>query len=56
MALSYFLYILATSVPGGLTNAYGTALVLLIIVLAFYAIAMHYRAKMKKATTKSFIY
>lgn len=51
MALPYHLFVLATSVPGGERNAYGTALVLLLIVLCLYLIAImirsHYR-KMKK--------
>jgi phosphate transport system permease protein len=37
MALPYHLFILATNVPGASTNKYGTALVLLIIVVGFYA-------------------
>jgi phosphate transport system permease protein len=36
MALPYHLFILATNVPGASTNKYGTALVLLIIVVGFY--------------------
>jgi phosphate transport system permease protein len=37
MALPYHLFILATNVPGASTNKYGTALVLLIIVVGFYS-------------------
>ena len=44
MALPYHLYYLARNVPGGVPNAFGTALVLLIIVLIIYAIAMVIRA------------
>jgi phosphate transport system permease protein len=40
MALPYHLFILATNVPGGSTNKYGTALVLLILVVGFYAVAI----------------
>ena len=51
MALPYHLFVLATSVPGGERNAYGTAFVLLLLVLCLYLIAImirsHYR-KMRK--------
>lgn len=40
MALPYHLFILATSVPGAATNTYGTALVLVLLVLAIYAVAI----------------
>jgi len=40
MALPYHLFILATNVPGASTNKYGTALVLLILVVGLYAIAI----------------
>jgi len=40
MALPYHLFILATNVPGGSTNKYGTALVLLLLVIGFYAVAI----------------
>ncbi len=47
MALPYHLYILATNVPGAEANKYGTALVLLMLVILFYALAIgirtHYR-------------
>jgi phosphate transport system permease protein len=56
MALSFNIFMLATSVPGGRTNAFGTALILLIIVLILYAIAMRYRAKIKNSVSKSFLY
>ena len=49
MALPYHLFILSTNVPGSSTNKYGTALVLLMLVVAFYAIAIlirnHYAKK-----------
>ncbi|MEN6395245.1 MAG: ABC transporter permease subunit, partial [Methanoregula sp.] len=51
MALPYHLYILSTNVPGAATNKYGTALVLLILVVAFYTVAIvirnHYAKKMQ---------
>jgi len=40
MALPYHLFILATNVPGASTNKYGTALVLLLLVVGFYSIAI----------------
>jgi phosphate transport system permease protein len=40
MALPYHLFILATNVPGASANQYGTALVLLILVVGMYAIAI----------------
>lgn len=39
MALPYHLYYLASEVPGSMTNQYGTALVLLIIVLSMFTVA-----------------
>jgi phosphate transport system permease protein len=49
MALPYHLYILSTSVPGAKENAYGTALVLLVLVILFYGGAIlirnHYHKK-----------
>ncbi|HNX18398.1 MAG TPA: phosphate ABC transporter permease PstA [Methanoregula sp.] len=51
MALPYHLYILSTNVPGAATNKYGTALVLLILVVAFYTVAIvirnHYTKKIR---------
>ncbi|MCD6398979.1 MAG: phosphate ABC transporter permease subunit PstC [Candidatus Aenigmarchaeota archaeon] len=51
MALPYHLFVLATSIPGGTKNAYGTALVLLIIVMLLYGVATlireHYRKKIR---------
>jgi phosphate transport system permease protein len=43
MALPYHLYILATNVPGAKGNQYGTALVLLILVIAIYSVAIAVR-------------
>ncbi|MGA2120742.1 MAG: phosphate ABC transporter permease PstA [Methanoregula sp.] len=51
MALPYHLFILATNVPGSSANKYGTALVLLLLVVAFYAVAIfvrtHFQNKMR---------
>ncbi|MDD1689690.1 MAG: phosphate ABC transporter permease PstA [Methanoregula sp.] len=43
MALPYHLFILATNVPGSSMNKYGTALVLLLLVIGFYAVAIMVR-------------
>lgn len=43
MALPYHLFILATNVPGASTNKYGTALVLLVLVVAIYSVAIYVR-------------
>lgn len=43
MALPYHLFILATNVPGAEGNQYGTALVLLILVIAIYSVAIAVR-------------
>ncbi len=43
MALPYHLFILATNVPGSSTNKYGTALVLLLLVVSFYSVAIYVR-------------
>jgi len=40
MALPYHLFILATNVPNSTTNRYGTALVLLMLVVGFYSVAI----------------
>jgi phosphate transport system permease protein len=49
MALPYHLFVLATNVPGSSMNKYGTALVLLLLVIGFYAVAIlvrtHFRNK-----------
>ena len=51
MALPYHLFILATNVPGASVNKYGTALVLLLLVVGFYAVAIavrtHFQNKMR---------
>jgi phosphate transport system permease protein len=51
MALPYHLFILATNVPGSSANKYGTALVLLMLVVGFYAVAIaartHFQNKMR---------
>ena len=48
MALPYHLFILATNVPGASANMYGTALVLLILVVGMYAIAIIARHHFQK--------
>ncbi|HNX17901.1 MAG TPA: phosphate ABC transporter permease PstA [Methanoregula sp.] len=50
MALPYHLYILSTNVPGASTNKYGTALVLLMLVVAFYTVAIVVRNHYSKKT------
>jgi phosphate transport system permease protein len=51
MALPYHLFILATNVPGAETNQYGTAVVLILLVCAIYAVAIfvrnHYHTTMR---------
>jgi len=51
MALPYHLYILATNVPGAKANQFGTALVLLILVIGLYLVAIairrHYHSKIR---------
>jgi phosphate transport system permease protein len=49
MALPYHLYILSTSVPGAEPYAYGTALVLLILVTLFYGAAVLIRTRCQKS-------
>jgi phosphate transport system permease protein len=44
MALPYHLFVLATNVPRSSTNQYGTALVLLLLVVGFYAVAIYFRS------------
>jgi phosphate transport system permease protein len=48
MALPYHLFVLATNVPGASANKYGTALVLLMLVVGFYAVAIAARARFRK--------
>jgi phosphate transport system permease protein len=47
MALPYHLFILATNVPGSSANKYGTALVLLMLVVGFYAVAIAARTRFR---------
>ena len=51
MALPYHLFILATSVPGSRTNQYGTALVLLALVVGIYSIAICLRNRFQKTVS-----
>ena len=48
MALPYHLYILATNVPNSSVNRYGTALVLVVMVVGFYSIAILLRNHFQK--------
>ncbi|MGB9177405.1 MAG: phosphate ABC transporter permease PstA [Methanoregula sp.] len=48
MALPYHLFILATNVPDASGNMYGTALVLLLLVVGFYAVAIAVRTHFHK--------
>ncbi len=48
MALPYHLFVLATNVPGAVSNAYGTAVVLLSIVLGINIVAIVLREKYQK--------
>jgi phosphate transport system permease protein len=48
MALPYHLYILATNVPGATTNQYGTALVLLALVVGIYSVAIVLRSHFRR--------
>jgi phosphate transport system permease protein len=50
MALPYHLFILATNVPGSSTNKYGTALVLLLLVIGFYSVAIIVRTHFQNKT------
>ena len=51
MSLPYHLFILSTNVPGASVNQYGTALVLLIFVIAIYSVAIlvrnHYHKSLR---------
>ncbi len=49
MALPYHLFILATNVPGARENQYGTALVLLVLVMAIYLVAILIRSHYQKS-------
>jgi phosphate transport system permease protein len=48
MALPYHLFVLTTSVPNSSHNAYGTAFVLLVVVLLIYAMATMIRIRYKR--------
>jgi phosphate transport system permease protein len=48
MALPYHLFVLTTSVPGSLPNAYGTAFVLLVVILLIYGVATLIRLQYQK--------
>lgn len=48
MALPYHLFILATNIPGASVNMYGTALVLLMLVVGFYAVAIAVRTHFRR--------
>ena len=48
MALPYHLFVLTTSVPNSLHNAYGTAFILLVVVLLIYAVATIIRVRYQK--------
>jgi phosphate transport system permease protein len=49
MALPYHLFILATNVPGAGQNQYGTALVLLILVIGIYSVAIFLRYRFQRS-------
>jgi phosphate transport system permease protein len=48
MALPFHLFVLTTSVPGAEKNAYGTALVLLLLVIGLYLAAIMIRNRYKR--------
>ena len=56
MALPYHLFLLTTTVPNAKEYAFGTALVLLVLVLILYGIAMKFRSKMKHKAQSQFFY
>jgi phosphate transport system permease protein len=49
MALPYHLFILATNIPGPSVNKYGTALVLLLMVMGFYSVAILLRSHFQRS-------
>jgi phosphate transport system permease protein len=49
MALPYHLFILSTNVPGAEQNQYGTALVLLLLVIGIYTVAIVIRTHFAKS-------
>lgn len=50
MALPYHLFILSTNVPGSSQNKYGTALVLIMLVVGIYSIAIYLRNHYQQTT------
>ena len=50
MALPYHLFVLTTTVPGAATQSYGTAFVLLLLVLTIYLGAILVRRRYHRAT------
>ncbi len=50
MALPYHLFILSTNVPGSSQNKYGTALVLIMLVIGIYSIAIYLRNHFQQTT------
>lgn len=50
MALPYHLFILSTNVPGSSQNKYGTALVLIMLVIGIYSIAIYLRNHYQQTT------
>ncbi|MDH7593640.1 MAG: phosphate ABC transporter permease subunit PstC [Methanomicrobiales archaeon] len=48
MALPYHLFILTTTVPDGTANKYGTAFVLLLLVVSFYLVAIVIRERQRR--------
>ncbi len=48
MSLPFHLYVLATSVPGSETQKYGTAVVLICLVMAIYLVAIVLRKHFQK--------
>jgi phosphate transport system permease protein len=51
MSLPTHLYYLVTGVPGAQLNAYGTALVLIMLILIFYGLAMFMRSRYQRFKT-----
>ena len=50
MALPYHLFILSTNIPGSSQNKYGTALVLIMLVIGIYSIAIYLRNHYQQTT------
>lgn len=59
MALPYHLYLLSTSVPGATAQQYGTAVVLIVIVMAIYLAAIllrrHYDKRYSDTSSEPFV-